>query len=105
MACPFRVVLVIIGALWALVTLTPSKAMSWFGMGGMGTSRIRWPFLVLVLALHVDFFMQLGCTSCTAKFVAEAVKFVAEAATATRMAGDLVDYFKSAPALEQALLS
>ena len=43
--------------------------------------------------------------ACQAKFVAEAVKFVAEAATATRMAGDLVDYFKSAPALEQALLS
>ena len=43
--------------------------------------------------------------ACQAKFVAEAVKFVAEAATATRMVGDLVDYFKSAPALEQALLS
>ena len=63
---------------------------------GMSVPRMRWPIMVLVLALHVDFLMQLGCTSCAAKFVAEAH---------SRMVGSLVDHFKGAPALEQALLS
>jgi hypothetical protein len=52
--------------------------------------------MVLVLALHVDFFLQLGCTSCAATLVADAH---------SRMVGTLVEHLRAGPALEKALLS
>jgi hypothetical protein len=92
MACPFRILLVVVGALWAMVTMAPSKAVS----VGLSMPRLRWPLLVLVLALHVDLFLQLGCTSCAAKFAVDAH---------SDLVGSLVEYFKKPPALEEALLS
>jgi hypothetical protein len=75
--------------------MAPSKAVSY----GLSMPRLRWPLLVLVFALHVDFFLQLGCTSCAAKFAVDAHSFVRP------MVGSLVEYFKAPPALEETLLS
>jgi hypothetical protein len=73
MACPFRVVLVVLGAIWAVIMLQPSKLGIVFQ-----PVRMKWYLAAVVVALHVDLVLQLGYTQCAFTLVASRHSDLAE---------------------------